>query len=174
MQKSTPTHILTLSQYALITHTQLMAGHDLPDELQSISRVLAYDEDKERMLARRRAARLEAETSKKVIEQQIDRFGRAMGTGRRKASVAVVSVWLGSGTITINGRPLAEFFGSTVRRDEVLQPLVATETLFLVDVAVRVRGGGVKGQAQAIRHGLAVALQVCVCVCCCWGCALAA
>lgn len=137
-----------------------MAGEDLTDQLQPISRVLSYDEGQEMMLARRRAARLEAEGSKKVIEQEVDQWGRAMGTGRRKASVAVVSVWPGSGTITINKRPLREFFSSTTRRDEVLQPLVATETLFEVDVDVRVRGGGVKGQAQAIRHGLAVALQV--------------
>lgn len=148
--------------------SQLMAGQGLPDGLESISRALSYDEDKEVMLARRRAARLEAESSTKVIEQEVDKYHRAIGTGRRKSSVAVVSVWPGSGNIVINNRPLGEFFSSTTRRDEVLQPLLATDTLFDVDVRVRVRGGGVMGQAQAIRHGLAVALQVrwCALRCC--------
>ena len=81
------------------------------------------------------------------------------GTGRRKSSVARVRVYEnGTGMITINGRDIDSYFGLETLKLIVRQPLVTTETLGKVDVVVTVAGGGVSGQAGAIRHGVARAL----------------
>ena len=81
------------------------------------------------------------------------------GTGRRKSSVARVRVYEnGTGMITINGRDIDNYFGLETLKLIVRQPLVTTETLGKVDVVVTVAGGGVSGQAGAIRHGVARAL----------------
>ena len=81
------------------------------------------------------------------------------GTGRRKSSVARVHVYEnGTGTITINGRDIEEYFGLDTLKMVVRQPLVTTGLLGKVDVNVTVVGGGVSGQAGAIRHGVARAL----------------
>ncbi|HIQ70280.1 MAG TPA: 30S ribosomal protein S9 [Candidatus Avoscillospira stercorigallinarum] len=81
------------------------------------------------------------------------------GTGRRKSSVARVRVYEnGTGSITINGRDIDEYFGLETLKLLVRQPMVATDTLGKVDLVVTVAGGGVTGQAGAIRHGVARAL----------------
>ena len=80
------------------------------------------------------------------------------GTGRRKSSIARVYLVPGNGTITINKRPIDEFFGLETLKVVVRQPLVATETLDKYDVIVNVHGGGYTGQAGAIRHGISRAL----------------
>ncbi len=81
------------------------------------------------------------------------------GTGRRKSSVARVRVYEGgTGSIIINGRDIEEYFGLETLKMVVRQPLAATETLGKVDVVCTVAGGGVTGQAGAIRHGVARAL----------------
>ena len=81
------------------------------------------------------------------------------GTGRRKSSVARVRVYEnGTGSITINGREIDEYFGLETLKLLVRQPLVTTDTLGKVDLVVTVAGGGVTGQAGAIRHGVARAL----------------
>ena len=81
------------------------------------------------------------------------------GTGRRKSSVARVHVYEnGTGSITINGRDIEEYFGLDTLKMVVRQPLVTTGLLGKVDVNVTVAGGGVTGQAGAIRHGIARAL----------------
>ena len=80
------------------------------------------------------------------------------GTGRRKSSVARVYLVSGSGNVTINKRPVDEYFGLETLRMIVRQPLVATETNDKFDVIVTVRGGGTTGQAGAIRHGISRAL----------------
>jgi len=80
------------------------------------------------------------------------------GTGRRKKSIARVYLMAGNGNITINKRPIDEYFGLETLKVIVRQPLVATETTDKFDVIVTVRGGGVSGQAGAIRHGIARAL----------------
>ena len=83
------------------------------------------------------------------------------GTGRRKSSVARVHlIPNGSGTILVNGREIDDYFGLETLKLIVRQPLVATNTLGKVDVEATVRGGGVSGQAGAIRHGIARALIV--------------
>jgi small subunit ribosomal protein S9 len=80
------------------------------------------------------------------------------GTGRRKTSAARVFLNRGNGDITVNGRPLDEFFGRETARMVVRQPLVVTEMADKVDISVTVTGGGTTGQAGAIRHGIARAL----------------
>ena len=81
------------------------------------------------------------------------------GTGRRKSSVARVRVYQGgTGSITINGRDIDEYFGLETLKMVVRQPLAATETLGKVDIVATVEGGGVSGQAGALRHGISRAL----------------
>ncbi|MCF7983186.1 MAG: 30S ribosomal protein S9 [Thiohalocapsa sp.] len=79
-------------------------------------------------------------------------------TGRRKSSAARVFLTLGSGQITINGRPIDNFFGRETARMVVRQALEAAEMVDRVDVRATVIGGGTTGQAGAIRHGIARAL----------------
>ncbi len=80
------------------------------------------------------------------------------GTGRRKSSVARVRLLPGSGNVTINGRAMDEYFGLETLRMLVRQPLELTGTMGKFDVVVNVVGGGVSGQAGAIRHGITRAL----------------
>ena len=81
------------------------------------------------------------------------------GTGRRKSSVARVRIYPnGAGSITVNGRDIDDYFGLETLKLIVRQPLALTETGEKLDVVCRVNGGGVTGQAGAIRHGIARAL----------------
>ena len=80
------------------------------------------------------------------------------GTGRRKSSVARVRVYPGTGKITINDRDIDDYFGLETLKLIVRQPLALTGTTEKFDIVVRVAGGGVTGQAGAIRHGLSRAL----------------
>ena len=79
-------------------------------------------------------------------------------TGRRKSSAARVFLTAGSGNITVNNRPLDQFFGRETARMVVRQALEVAEMLDKVDIRATVRGGGTTGQAGAIRHGIARAL----------------
>ena len=80
------------------------------------------------------------------------------GTGRRKSSIARVRLLNGNGKVTINGKDMDEYFGVDTLKVIVKQPLVATNTLDKYDVVAKVTGGGISGQAGAIRHGIARAL----------------
>ena len=80
------------------------------------------------------------------------------GTGRRKSSVARVRVYQGTGKITINDRDIDDYFGLETLKLIVRQPLVLTNNNEKFDIVCRVAGGGVTGQAGAIRHGIARAL----------------
>jgi small subunit ribosomal protein S9 len=80
------------------------------------------------------------------------------GTGRRKSSVARVFLQKGTGQITVNGRPVDEFFARETSRMVVRQPLALTENLEAFDIKVNVVGGGETGQSGAIRHGITRAL----------------
>jgi small subunit ribosomal protein S9 len=80
------------------------------------------------------------------------------GTGRRKSSVARVRIYQGSGKITVNDRSLEDYFGLDTLKAIVRQPLELTNTSEKFDIVCRVAGGGVTGQAGAIRHGIARAL----------------
>jgi small subunit ribosomal protein S9 len=80
------------------------------------------------------------------------------GTGRRKTATARVYLHAGKGTITVNDRPLDQFFGRETGRMIVRQPLEAVQLVNKFDISVRVAGGGITGQAGAIRHGITRAL----------------
>jgi small subunit ribosomal protein S9 len=80
------------------------------------------------------------------------------GTGRRKSATARVHLQPGKGSITINERPIDEFFGRETGRMIVRQPLELVQLASAFDITVQVDGGGITGQAGAIRHGIARAL----------------
>ena len=80
------------------------------------------------------------------------------GTGRRKSSVARVFLKKGSGKITVNGKPIEDFFGRQTSIMICKQPLVLTDNVEAFDVQVNVHGGGESGQAGAVRHGITRAL----------------
>jgi small subunit ribosomal protein S9 len=79
-------------------------------------------------------------------------------TGRRKTSVARVYLKEGQGRVVVNGRPLEQYFGRETARMIVLQPFQATSTVGAFDANINVSGGGISGQAGAIRHGITRAL----------------
>ena len=81
-------------------------------------------------------------------------------TGRRKSSIARIILVSGKGNITVNQKPLEEYFGTETLKVIVKQPLVLTNTLDKYDVICKVTGGGFTGQAGALRHGIARALCV--------------
>lgn len=80
------------------------------------------------------------------------------GTGRRKHSVSRVRMYPGTGSITINGRDIDDYFGLETLKLVVRQPLNLTDTIGKFDIVCTVKGGGVSGQAGAIRHGISRAL----------------
>ena len=80
------------------------------------------------------------------------------GTGRRKKSVARVRIYPGSGSITINNRDIDDYFGLDTLKLIINQPFGVTETEGKFDIVANVKGGGMSGQACAIRHGVALAL----------------
>ena len=82
-----------------------------------------------------------------------------LGTGRRKNSIARVRLVNGNGKITINSKDINEYFGVETLKVIVKQPLTVTNTLDKFDVICTVKGGGISGQAGAIRHGIARALN---------------
>ena len=90
--------------------------------------------------------------------KKIDKHGRAYATGKRKDAVARVWVKPGSGKITVNTRTFETYFARPVLRMMIQQPLVASNRTGQFDVICTVAGGGLSGQAGAVRHGLSKAL----------------
>ena len=82
------------------------------------------------------------------------------GTGKRKDAIARVWIKTGEGKITINGKPYHEYLHRALLENMVMQPFVATDTVDRYDVKVHAKGGGIAGQAGAVRHGIAKALVV--------------
>jgi small subunit ribosomal protein S9 len=91
--------------------------------------------------------------------QKLDQQGRAYATGKRKDAVARVWIKMGAGTIVINDRPVETYFARPVLRMLIQQPLVAANRQGQYDVVCTVSGGGLSGQAGAVRHGLSKALM---------------
>jgi len=91
--------------------------------------------------------------------RKVDKAGRAFGVGRRKRSHAAVYLSPGSGDIRVNGKSLIEYFSMYYIRHDVVMPLAATNTCGVFDIHAHVRGGGITGQAGALRLGIARALQ---------------
>ncbi len=93
-----------------------------------------------------------------VVEPQIDELGRSYATGKRKDAVARVWIKPGSGKITVNGRTVETYFARPVLRMMINQPFGVTERADQYDVNCTVKGGGLSGQAGAVRHGISKAL----------------
>ena len=93
-----------------------------------------------------------------VHVQKLDKYGRAYATGKRKNAVARVWIKPGKGLATVNGKPLDVYFARPVLRMILSQPLVVADRITSYDLTVTVTGGGLSGQAGAVRHGLAKAL----------------
>ncbi len=91
-------------------------------------------------------------------QNKVDPFGRTYGTGRRKESVARVWIKPGNGDIMVNGRTMKDYFTRSVLQTLVLQPFSISNRLGRYDVICTVKGGGLSGQAGAIRHGISRAL----------------
>lgn len=134
-------------------------------------------EPEERPLSAEEQARVEAEEEERARKEaelvgeaeeepsaasrapaKMESGARYLATGKRKRSIARVTLLPGKGKIEINQRPLEEFFARPLHRTMARQPLVTTGYEANVDVRVRVHGGGVSGQAGAVRHGIARAL----------------
>ena len=98
------------------------------------------------------------EAEPEVREPKIDAQGRSYATGRRKNAVARVWIKPGNGKITVNGREFETYFARPVLRMVLQQPIVAAERTDQFDVVCTVTGGGLSGQAGAVRHGIARAL----------------
>ena len=90
--------------------------------------------------------------------QKLDKQGRAYATGKRKNAVARVWLKPGGGSVTVNERPVETFFARPVLRMLIQQPLVAANRQSQYDVTCTVSGGGLSGQAGAVRHGISKAL----------------
>ena len=91
-------------------------------------------------------------------EPKIDEFGRAYATGKRKNAIARVWIKPGNGKITVNGREQEKFFARPVLRMLLQQPFEAADRTYQYDVVATVTGGGLSGQAGAVRHGISKAL----------------
>jgi small subunit ribosomal protein S9 len=101
---------------------------------------------------------LKSETTE--VQPVIDKLGRSYATGKRKNAVARVWIKSGSGKIIINGKELDKYFLRPVLSMLVNQPLVLTDKKLEVDTTVTVSGGGLSGQAGAVRHGISKALTL--------------
>jgi small subunit ribosomal protein S9 len=136
---------------------------------------IAVERD-ERPLSAEEKARLEAEAEEKARREaaltsdsedeqpasrapaKMESDSRYLATGKRKNAIARVTLLPGDGKIVINGRPIEEFFPRPLHQTTAVQPLVITGYENSVEVRVRVHGGGISGQAGAVRHGIARAL----------------
>jgi len=94
------------------------------------------------------------------LEPKVDNLGRSYATGKRKDAIARVWIKSGSGKITINGKASNKYFSRPVLNMLVNQPLVLTNKLSSVDANITVSGGGLSGQAGAVRHGVSKALSL--------------
>ncbi|MEL7729914.1 30S ribosomal protein S9 [Citromicrobium bathyomarinum] len=99
-----------------------------------------------------------AESTAPLREQELDQYGRAYATGRRKDATARVWIKPGKGTITINGKEQETYFARPTLRLVINQPFAITDREGQYDVIATVRGGGLSGQAGAVKHGIAQAL----------------
>ena len=148
----------------------VIPGADLePIAVEEEERPLSAEEQARLEAEEEERARREAELTGEAGEEDEDRpaprapaklegDARYLATGKRKSAIARVTLLPGSGEIVINRRPLEEFFPRPLHQTMARQPLATTGYEGSVDVRVRVHGGGIGGQAGAVRHGIARAL----------------
>ncbi len=104
------------------------------------------------------AAPVEAQADAPVYVQKLDDQGRAYATGKRKDAIARVWVKPGTGKITIKGKDFTEYFARPVLQMVIQQPIIAAAREGQFDIVATVSGGGLSGQAGAVRHGISKAL----------------
>ncbi len=97
--------------------------------------------------------------TKKIAEPEIDSLGRTYATGKRKNAIARVWIKPGTGKITVNGKDFQQYFGRAVLRMVVEQPFGITQRMGQFDVFATVTGGGLSGQAGALKHGISKTLN---------------
>ena len=100
------------------------------------------------------------ENSETIVKPVLDAQGRSYATGKRKNAVARVWIKSGSGNLSINGKAIKDYFSRPVLNMLVHQPLELTNKKMNVDTVITVSGGGLSGQAGAIRHGISKALSL--------------
>jgi small subunit ribosomal protein S9 len=122
------------------------------------ARLEAEEEEKARREAALAAAEEDETAAASRAPAKMEKDARFLATGKRKSSIARVTILPGNGKIVINKRELEEFFPRPLHQTMVKQPLVVSGYEGNVDVRVRVHGGGISGQAGAVRHGVARAL----------------
>lgn len=105
------------------------------------------------------AAKASDEAAPAKREPKLDKLGRAYATGRRKDAVARVWIKKGSGKVTVNGRDQAKYFARQTQRLILNQPFLIVNAVGHYDVICTVKGGGLSGQAGAVRHGISRALE---------------
>ena len=125
-------------------------------DLPSMEEIDAEESEEARLRAERRESEKEREDAQRAARVAVrDATGASSATGRRKTSVARVTIRPGDGAITINDRSFDAHIPDINHRGWMIRPFLVTDTMGLFDVDATVRGGGLSGQAQAIRHGLA-------------------
>ena len=95
-----------------------------------------------------------------VAEPKIDELGRSYGTGRRKDAISRVWMKPGKGVVIVNGKPLMDYFARPVLQMMLMQPFAIADRLNQYDVHCTVKGGGLSGQAGAVKHGISKALSL--------------
>lgn len=104
-------------------------------------------------------ATTDASATAEKKEPKVDAQGRAYATGRRKESVARVWIKKGNGAVTVNGKPQEQYFGRKTHLLVLNQPFLVSDRMNQFDVICTVKGGGLSGQAGAVRHGISRALE---------------
>ena len=99
-----------------------------------------------------------AQAEHPVHERKVDEFGRSYATGKRKNAVARVWIKRGTGKITVNGKDFVAYFARPVLQMLIMQPILASSRDGQFDIVATVEGGGLSGQAGALRHGVSKAL----------------
>ena len=136
-------------------------GDPNKQDLPSMEEIDAEESEEARLRAERRESEKEREDAQRAARVSVrDATGASSATGRRKTSVARVTIRPGDGEITINDRSFDAHIPDINHRGWMIRPFLVTDTMGLFDVDASVRGGGISGQAQAIRHGLARALEL--------------
>ena len=105
-----------------------------------------------------KTAEVVSKTQAEPRQKKVDAKGRAYATGKRKDAIARVFIMPGTGKILVNGRPWESYFARPVLQMIISQPFKAASRLGLYDVSCSVKGGGLSGQAGAVRHGISRAL----------------
>lgn len=129
-------------------------------EFAPLEELLSWDPEEENRAARRQKELSMQQDIASSRVRHVDTAGRAHAVGRRKESVARVWLQEGQGHVLINRRQMDDYFPALLRRNDIVAPLLATGTIGIFDIMAKVEGGGLTGQAQAVRHGIARALQL--------------